>query len=105
MRPISLGRKNRLFADSVRAGKVAAVIMSLAQSAKLQGKNLFAYLKDVLTRLPSARPRISTPCCRISGDRPEPARAWAPRSIGTCITSRNFAIGVGYRTVTSLRWA
>lgn len=55
LRLIALGRKNWLFAGSVRGGKAAAVIMSLTQSAKLQGKNPFAYLKDVLTRLPSAK--------------------------------------------------
>lgn len=55
LRPIALGRKNWLFAGSVRGGKAAAVTLSLVQSAKLQGKNPFAYLKDVLTRLPSAK--------------------------------------------------
>jgi hypothetical protein len=37
MRPIALGRKNWLFAGSLRAGKRAAAIMSLIQSAKLNG--------------------------------------------------------------------
>lgn len=46
--------KPRPFAASIRGGKAAA-ILSLTQSAKLQGKNPFAYLKDVLTRLPSAK--------------------------------------------------
>lgn len=55
LRPIALGRKNWLFAGSMRGGQAAAVILSLTQSAKMQGKNPFAYLKDVLTRLPSAK--------------------------------------------------
>ena len=51
--PIALGRKNWLFAGSLRAGQRAAAIMSLVQSAKLNGHDPFAYLKDVLTRLPT----------------------------------------------------
>jgi phage FluMu protein gp41 len=35
------------------AGERAAVVMSLLQSAKLCGHDPFAYLKDVLTRLPT----------------------------------------------------
>ena len=40
-------------AGSLRAGKRAAAIMSLIQSARLNGHEPFAYLKDVLTRLPT----------------------------------------------------
>ena len=53
IRPWALGRKNWLFAGSLRAGKRAAAIMSLVQSAKLNGLDPFAYLKDVLSRLPT----------------------------------------------------
>ena len=53
IRPIALGRKNWLFAGSLRAGQRAAAIMSLIQSAKLNGHDPFAYLKDVLSRLPT----------------------------------------------------
>lgn len=52
IRPIAIGRKNWLFAGSLRAGKRAAAIMSLIQSARLNGLEPYAYLKDVLTRLP-----------------------------------------------------
>jgi len=37
IRPIALGRKNWLFAGSERAGRRAAAVMSLIQSAKLNG--------------------------------------------------------------------
>lgn len=47
-----MGRKAWLFADSEPAGQRAAIIMSLVQSAKLHGHQPWAYLKDVLTRLP-----------------------------------------------------
>ena len=46
-------RKAWLFAGSELAGQRAAVVMSLVQSAKLNGHDPWAYLKDVLTRLPT----------------------------------------------------
>ncbi|MES2952480.1 MAG: IS66 family transposase [Pseudomonadota bacterium] len=55
IRPIAIGRSNWLFAGSLRAGKRAAAVMSLIQSAKLNGHDPYAYLKDVLTRLPTQR--------------------------------------------------
>ncbi|MFZ3081733.1 transposase domain-containing protein, partial [Rhodoferax ferrireducens] len=48
-------RNNWLFAGSLRAGKRGAAVMSLIQSARLNGHDPFAYLKDVLTRLPTQR--------------------------------------------------
>lgn len=51
MRPWALGRKAWLFAGSELAGKRAAMVMSLTQSAKLHGHDPWAYLKDVLERL------------------------------------------------------
>lgn len=53
IRPVALGRSNWLFAGSLRAGKRAAAIMSLIQSAKLNGLNPHDYLRDVLQRLPT----------------------------------------------------
>uniref|UniRef100_G3A1U3 Transposase n=1 Tax=Ralstonia syzygii R24 TaxID=907261 RepID=G3A1U3_9RALS len=53
IRPVALGRSNWLFAGSLRAGQRAAAVMSLIQSAKLNGHDPYAYLKDVLTRLPT----------------------------------------------------
>jgi transposase len=53
IRPIALSRNNWLFAGSLRAGQRAAAVMSLIQSAKLNGHDPHAYLKDVLTRLPT----------------------------------------------------
>ena len=53
IRPIAVGRKNWLFAGSERAGRRAAAVMSLIQSAKLNDIDPHAYLKDVLTRLPT----------------------------------------------------
>lgn len=53
IRPWALGRSNWLFAGSLRSGKRAAAIMSLIQTAKMNGVEPYAYLKDVLNRLPS----------------------------------------------------
>ena len=55
IRPIAIGRKNWLFTGSQRTGKRAAAIMSLIQSAKLNGHDPHAYLKNVLTRRPTHR--------------------------------------------------
>jgi len=53
MRPWALGRKNWLFAGSLRSGQRAANIMSIIQSARLNGLDVSAYLTDVLRRLPT----------------------------------------------------
>jgi transposase len=53
IRPWAMGRRAWLFAGSELAGQRAAVVMSLVQSAKLNGRDPHAYLKDVLERLPA----------------------------------------------------
>ncbi len=53
IRPIALGRKNWLFVGSQQAGERAATLMSLIESAKLNGHDAWAYLKDILTKLPT----------------------------------------------------
>jgi hypothetical protein len=50
---IAIARKAWLFAGSELAGQCAAVVMSLVKSAKLNGHDPWAYLKDALTRLPT----------------------------------------------------
>ena len=53
IKPWQMGRKNWLFAGSALAGQRAAVVMSLVQSAKLNGHDPWQYLRDVLARLPT----------------------------------------------------
>lgn len=53
IRPWAIGRKNWLFAGSMKAAQRAAAIMSLIESAKLNGLEPQAYLTDVLRRLPT----------------------------------------------------
>jgi transposase len=55
VRPWALGRKNWLFAGSLRSGQRAAAVMSLIQSAKNNGHDPYAYLRDVLERLPTQK--------------------------------------------------
>jgi transposase len=51
IKPWKLGAKNWLFVGSELAGQRAAVVMSLVQSAKLNGLDPWAYLRDVLARI------------------------------------------------------
>jgi transposase len=53
IRPVAVGRSNWLFAGSLRAGQRAAALMSLIQSAKLNGHDPYVYMTDVFTRLPT----------------------------------------------------
>jgi len=53
IKPWKLGAKNWLFVGSELAGQRAAVVMSLVQSAKLNGLEPWAYLRDVLARIHS----------------------------------------------------
>lgn len=55
IRPWTLGHSNWLVAGSLRRGKRAAAIMSLIQSARMNGHDPYAYLNDVLARLPTQR--------------------------------------------------
>ena len=57
IRPLVIGRKNWLFVGSQQAGERAANIMSLIESAKLNGHDPWAYLKDVFERLPTLKQR------------------------------------------------
>jgi transposase len=49
VRPVSLGRKNWLFAGSDAGGERAAIFYTLIRSAKMNGLEPEAYLRDVLT--------------------------------------------------------
>ena len=51
LRAVALGRKNYLFAGSDAGGERAAAIYSLTETAKLNGLDPEAYLRDVLARI------------------------------------------------------
>ena len=57
IRALAIGRRNWLFVGSQQAGERAAVVMSLIESAKLNGHDPWAYLKDVFERLPTLKQR------------------------------------------------
>lgn len=52
IRPIALGKKNWLFAGSERAGRRAAAIQTLLGTARLNGLDPAAWLKETLAKLP-----------------------------------------------------
>lgn len=56
IRPITLGRKNHLFAGSDRGAARWATVCSLITTAKLNDVEPFAYLKDVLSRMSNGHP-------------------------------------------------
>lgn len=53
IRPVALGKKNWLFTGSERAGKRAAAIQSLLYTAKLNGLDPAAWLRETLEKLPT----------------------------------------------------
>ena len=56
IRPIAIGRNNWLFAGSLRAGQRAAAVMSLIQSAKLNGHDPYAYILSLIHISEPTRP-------------------------------------------------
>lgn len=57
-RPVAVGRRNWLFAGSLRGGAAAATIYTLIESCKLAGVDPYAYLADVLVRVNSHPARL-----------------------------------------------
>ena len=55
IRSIAIGRKNWLFTGSERGGKSAAIIFSLIASCQRHNIAPYAYLRDLITRLPATR--------------------------------------------------
>jgi transposase len=52
MKRIAIGRKNWLFVGSPQGGQTAALVMSFTSTCHRLGVEPWAYLQDVLTRLP-----------------------------------------------------
>ena len=53
IRPTALGKKNWLFMGDADAGERGAIIYSVIESCRRRQIDPYAYLKDVLTRLPN----------------------------------------------------
>jgi hypothetical protein len=56
IRPVSLGRKNHLFAGSDGGGHRWAVLCSLIETCKLNDVEPYAWLRDVLIRMVDGHP-------------------------------------------------
>ncbi len=54
IRPFVVGRKNWLFADTVRGAEASANLYSLIEAAKANGLEPYAYLRHIFTELPKA---------------------------------------------------
>ena len=52
IRPTALGKKNWLFMGDADAGGRGAILYTIRESCRRRGIDPYAYLKDVLTRLP-----------------------------------------------------
>jgi len=55
IRPTAVGKKNWLFVGGEDTGERSAVLYTLIESAKRRGHEPYAYLKDVLERLPGMK--------------------------------------------------
>jgi hypothetical protein len=53
IRPTALGKKNWLFMGDADAGERGAILYTVIESCRRRGIDPYAYLKDVLTRLPT----------------------------------------------------
>ena len=53
IRPFCVGRKNWLFADTVRGAQSSAIAYSIVESAKANGLNPYQYLLHLLSELPT----------------------------------------------------
>ena len=53
IRPTALGKKNWLFIGADTAGDRSAILYTVIESCRRRGLDPYAYLKDVLTRLPT----------------------------------------------------
>lgn len=51
IRPIAIGRRNWLFAGSIRGGRAAAVVYTLIECCRLANVDMVSYLADVLVRV------------------------------------------------------
>lgn len=71
---------SRLFAGILRAGQGAAAVMSLVHSARLNGHDPYAYLRDMPEPLPRSPPAASAGCCRTAGEDRPPGAIDAPRA-------------------------
>jgi transposase len=54
IRPTALGKKNWLFIGDAEAGQRSAILYTIVECCRWRGFDQYAYLRDILTRLPSS---------------------------------------------------
>jgi transposase len=54
IRPTALGKKNWLFIGQAETGQRSAILYTVVECCRRRGLDPFAYLRDILTRLPTA---------------------------------------------------
>jgi transposase len=52
IRPTAIGKKNWLFVGETNAGERSAILYTIIESCRRRGIDPYAYLREVLTRLP-----------------------------------------------------
>jgi transposase len=78
IRPTAIGKKNWLFVGEAEAGERGAIIYTIIESCRRRNLDPYAYLKDVLTRLPHMTNwQISEVLPATWGKPPKPAQAAA----------------------------
>jgi hypothetical protein len=53
IRPTAIGKKNWLFIGEAEAGQRSVIIYTVVESCRRRGLDPYAYLREVLTRLPN----------------------------------------------------
>jgi hypothetical protein len=53
IRPTAIGKKNWLFIGEADAGERGAILYTIIENCRRRGIDPYAYLRDVLTRLPT----------------------------------------------------
>ena len=78
IRPTALGKKNWLFIGEAEAGERSAILYTIVESCRRRGLDPFAYLRDVLERLPNSSNHQVKNLTPEAGLRREPASLWPP---------------------------
>ncbi len=87
IRPIAIGKKNWLFVGSERAGKRAAAIQTLLYTAKLNGLDPAAWLRDTLEKLPTCLNSQIDSLLPLRANEESPDQAESPQDISTLVAS------------------
>lgn len=77
IRPTAIGKKNWLFIGEAAAGERGAILYTLVESCRRRGLDPYAYLSEVLTRLPHLtnwQIKDITPEAWVQAQKPSPLK-------------------------------